>query len=300
LFFALFTLRERFRTFLARFHFISSTLLPRPYLKLIEMITRRILLRTSGVLIAAQLLPAQAQISNVNDAINKAGRQRMLSQQISKSYLALLSNTQSNAAQSVLDKSMALIDRQTIELKVYAPNPELRDVYTNLDAQWGEMKTILVGRSPSKNGALQLLTMDEKMLALAEQGVARWQALTSAASARLVNVAGRQRMLSQRLAKLSLATALKINAGENLPAMQQVRKEFSAGLSELRNAPESKGKISAELDLVDAQWVFFDHAAQRIASNAATPAHLSDVFLTSERLLSIMELVTQLYAGTKT
>ena len=78
-------------------------------------------------------LGAQAQVLDLNDAINKAGRQRMLSQRMAKAWLALVHKTESASAQLVLDRSMALFDRQLVELKTYAPNAELRKTETDLN-----------------------------------------------------------------------------------------------------------------------------------------------------------------------
>jgi nitrate/nitrite-specific signal transduction histidine kinase len=93
------------------------------------------MLRRTLLLSAAALaLPTQAQVLDLSDAINKAGRQRMLSQRMGKAWLALVHGIEPAAAQGVLDKSMALFDRQLVELKAYAPNPELRDTYQKLEA----------------------------------------------------------------------------------------------------------------------------------------------------------------------
>ena len=54
---------------------------------------------------------AHSQVVDINDAINKAGRQRMLSQRMSKAYLALTQKVEPGAAQQVLDRSVALFDR---------------------------------------------------------------------------------------------------------------------------------------------------------------------------------------------
>ncbi|MEZ5707247.1 MAG: type IV pili methyl-accepting chemotaxis transducer N-terminal domain-containing protein [Burkholderiaceae bacterium] len=106
---------------------------------------RRHLLLLAG----ATALGAQAQVINLNDAINKAGRQRMLSQRMSKAWFALLQGTHTANAKTVLDRSMALFDRQLAELTAFAPTPEVREAYQGLDASWREYKLLLVGAPPN-------------------------------------------------------------------------------------------------------------------------------------------------------
>ena len=79
------------------------------------------------ILAGAAPLGLRAQVVDIADAINKAGRQRMLSQRMGKAWLALVHQTEGRSAQAVLDKSMALFDRQLVELKAYAPSPEIRE-----------------------------------------------------------------------------------------------------------------------------------------------------------------------------
>ena len=95
---------------------------------------RRHFITTAGAVALAGLgtLPAWAQVTDLNDAINKAGRQRMLSQRMGKAWLALVHGVEASAAQQVLDKSMGLFDRQLVELKAYAPNADIRDTYAKL------------------------------------------------------------------------------------------------------------------------------------------------------------------------
>ena len=70
-------------------------------------------------------------------------------------------------------------------------------------------------------------------------------------------------------------------------------------MTTLREAPEATSRIRDELSLADGQWFFFDQALQRVQSGAAATAKpLSDVFVTSENLLSVNR-VTNLYANLK-
>jgi len=78
----------------------------------------------------------------------------------------------------------------------------------------------------------------------------------------------------------------------------QARGEFLAAMALLRNAPEATDGIRGELALADGQWIFFDHALQRM--QGVNPHALSDVFVTSENLLSVMDRVTTQYSALTT
>ncbi|MBT9551626.1 MAG: type IV pili methyl-accepting chemotaxis transducer N-terminal domain-containing protein [Hydrogenophaga sp.] len=249
---------------------------------------------------AAATTGVQAQVVDLNDAINKAGRQRMLSQRMGKAWLALVHKTESAAAQVVLDRSMALFDRQLVELKAYAPSNDIRDTYIKLEGAWSDYKTALVGAAPGKPGAAAVLQADARVLALAHQGTVQYEAASGRPVGKLVNVAGRQRMLSQRMAKFYFAATLPVDAQTASAEIGKARTEFLGAMELLRKAPEATDRIRTELQLADGQWFFFDQALQRMQSAGAAAKPLSDVFVTSENLLSVMDRVTGLYAAITT
>ncbi len=244
--------------------------------------------------------PAHAQVAHLNDAINKAGRQRMLSQRMGKAWLALAHKVQESAARQVLEQSLALFERQLAELKAYAPNSTIRDTYGQLDAAWAAHKATLLAGTPALAGAAAMLQADAKVLALAHQGTVQYEAASGKPVGHLVNVAGRQRMLSQRMAKFYLAAQLPVDAATAAAEIAKARTEFVAATEVLRKAPEANERIRQELLLGDGQWVFFDAALQRMQAGGAagnTSRQVSDVFVASENLLSSMDRVTGLYAA---
>ena len=259
------------------------------------------MLRRTLLLSAAALaLPTRAQVIDLSDAINKAGRQRMLSQRMGKAWLSIAQGVEPESAKRVLDTSLALFDRQLVELKAYAPNAEISDTYLKLEAAWGSYKTALVGSSPDKSRAASLLATDAQVLALAHQGTVQYEAALGKPAGKLVNIAGRQRMLSQRMAKFYFAAALPVDADKASAEMGKARTEFLAAMDVLRNAPEATPKIKDELQLADGQWFFFDAALQRLQAANRSAKASSDVFVTSENLLGVMDKVTGLYAAIKT
>ncbi|MBT2324542.1 type IV pili methyl-accepting chemotaxis transducer N-terminal domain-containing protein [Variovorax paradoxus] len=245
-------------------------------------------------------LGARAQVADLNDAINKAGRQRMLSQRASKAYLALVHKVEARSAQQVLDRSIALFDRQLVELKTFAPSAAIRGTYDALAVAWSDFKRELTSLAPSNDHAAKVVKLDAAVLALAHQGTTQYEAASGKSVGKLVNIAGRQRMLSQRMAKFYLANALQIDPAGSVAEIAKARSEFVAALEILRGAPEATAQIKEELVLADAQWVFFNHGLQRVEGAGASPKLMSDVFVTSENLLSIMDRVTGLYSNLET
>ena len=237
-----------------------------------------------------------AQGMDLNDAINKAGRQRMLSQRTAKAYLAEGQGVLTQRTREILSASMALFDRQLAELKAFAPTPAIRATYADLEAVWGDYKAVLVGKSPNRDSAPLLIDLDGKVLALANKGTGQLENVSGKPVARLVNVAGRQRMLSQRVAKFYLVQAWKVAVPGAQTELDKARAEFVGALDVLANAPEATGTIKQEIELARNQWVFYEAALARRAADGVTPEQCANVFVSSENILSVMDKVTSMYA----
>ena len=105
-------------------------------------------------------------------------------------------------------------------------------------------------------------------------------------------------MLSQRMAKFYYAATLKVDGTQASAEIARARSEFLAAMELLRNAPEATNSIRTQLELADHQWLFYDMALKEI--NGASPKALSDMFITSENLLAVMDRITGLYADLRT
>jgi nitrate/nitrite-specific signal transduction histidine kinase len=237
---------------------------------------------------------ASAQVADIADAINKAGRQRMLSQRMAKSWIAIGMGIEATRAQKTLADSMALFDRQFVELKAFAPNADIRATYAAIEPLWADYKTALVGSAPSKAATPALITLDGKILALANQGTLQLEKQSGKAVGRLVNIAGRQRMLSQRMAKFYLARAWNAGVASAGADLDKAKDEFIAALKLLEDAPEATSAIKQELQLARQQWVFFDNALANAAEGGNQRS--TNVFTASENLLEVMDRVTGMYA----
>jgi Type IV pili methyl-accepting chemotaxis transducer N-term len=239
---------------------------------------------------------AKAQVLSLNEAINKAGRQRMLSQRMAKAWLALGQGVNVPRAEKVLGDSMALFDRQFVELKAYAPTPEILATYKALEPTWADYKAALVGNRPDRSTATQLLALDAKVLKLAHQGTVQLEQHSGKALGKLVNMAGRQRMLSQRSAKFYLSQCWGAEVPGAAQELNKARAEFATALEVLDKAPEASTAIRQELELARQQWVFFDNALARLKVERGNAMHATEVFASSENILKVMDQVTGMFS----
>jgi nitrate/nitrite-specific signal transduction histidine kinase len=239
--------------------------------------------------------PVRAQVASINDAINKAGRQRMLSQRLAKAYLQIGQGIDVERSRRVLDASLALFDRQLVELKAFPPAREIRNVLLDQEKAWAGYKELLVGANPSAEGARKVLAASEEVLVLAHDATVRLEKISASVTGRLVNIAGRQRMLSQRMAKFYQAIGWHVAPPIGPAELETARKEFVTALAELAASPRNTQDIKQDLELVQVQWTFFDSALKNAPSAATKTQVATHVATTSERILEVMDRVTGLY-----
>jgi FKBP-type peptidyl-prolyl cis-trans isomerase (trigger factor) len=158
---------------------------------------------------------------------------------------------------------------------------------------WQRYRELALSR-PDKQQALTLLELSDQLLAQSEQVVQLLERHSGGQSARLVNRSGRQRMLSQRIAKLYLAMSWHLPVAGLEQSFNQAVEEFDQALQELQQARQNTPAIAKGLQQAEAQWRFTRVGFKLSADSRFVPTVIAT---TSETLLWQMHELTNQYEG---
>lgn len=201
---------------------------------------------------AAAVAPAQTGLAP--SAVNLAGEQRMLSQRIAKLYSQIGLNVMPTVAMVQLNAASARFEGNLAALKpVAAGSAEATRAYQRLGSEWLRLKKALAV-AVSRDAAQALTRQAEATLAAAESLTRVLENRSRTADNRLVNLAGRQRMLSQRIANNYLLRSWGVESSAVRKNLESSVNDFSAGLAKLRARADNSVEIARELEEVAQQW----------------------------------------------
>lgn len=197
-----------------------------------------------------------------------------LSQRMGKAWLCLADPELATPARDVLAASQASFEQQLAQLSRAPAGPEQAGSLRALARRYEDYQALLAGAS-NVEAQRALLSTANEMLTLAQlanvgRAALPWQA----------RMAAHQRLLSQRVALLGLASpGVEVARRERQGAIY----EFEAGLQTLREA--GGPALREQLALADAAW-----APLKDGVGAGRPV---PVFVASERLLAVMDVLTE-------
>lgn len=239
-------------------------------------------------------MEATASIETMGEAINIAGRQRMLSQRIAQSYFLAGIKPESTRGQTQLNRAALEFERNLHDLKDYPPAKSLRGDIAAVHALWIPYKT-LVSAPVNKINAEVVLAQSNAILKKAHFYVTQLEKVSGTSKAEIINISGRQRMLSQRIAKNFLAAYWEVNGTLSTEALYEDLAEYENVLTYLSESELNTPEISTQLNKVKGQFAYASKGFDGVMSlSGARLIHV--VTGTTDSMLRGMNIVTGQYA----
>jgi AmiR/NasT family two-component response regulator len=235
--------------------------------------------------VASRLIDA----ARTAEAVNRGGQLRMLSQRIVKlqALRAARVEDMSALALQAQSRARALINLETLEKLV--PKASHGDLLAQVQQSWRAVEREL-DAPVSLNGLIELDARAEQLSINADRLVSALAGSDPTSGLHAVNICGRQRMLSQRLAKQALLSGLldSDNAATARQAAEATALEFERALDALAGAAQATAAIRSQIAAATAVW-------KTMRAAVAQPANREgrlELAATSEAVLDSFEQLT--------
>lgn len=270
----------------------SSNCTRRAVLRLIAAGTGAALLRAAHAAESqANSRPQQANALSSLDpitAIDLAGRQRALSQRMTKAYLMVGQEFSPDLGRTILDDSRRQFEAQLAALRGYQPTALVGEALGALEAQWKRYK-VLVDAAPSHDGAEAMYDANEALMQSAHRTTLAYERVANAPMAHLVGLVGRQRMLSQRMAKFFFFRTWGVHGGGAEMELDNSRAHFTAVFIQLHRSPLATPAVKAQVEHLQREWEPYKAALLASRDPAGMRQHGISVATLSEKMLAGIE-----------
>ena len=182
-----------------------------------------------------------------------AGKQRMLSQRIAKDYMYAGKNIAVSKAKRQLASSLKELKDAHNKLTESINNPEIVNLLVFVAMSSEDFEETAKDEFSTDNAQL-ILDLSESMLEGSEYVVDSLKKTSGVKESKIVDLAGRQRMLSQRIAKYYIAYQSGIKDKNTVDQMKKAVKAFTATHSQLMANETNTPEINRELNKIDRLW----------------------------------------------
>jgi hypothetical protein len=226
------------------------------------------------------------------DAVNRAGKLRMLSQRLVKLYaLRLLEPGAPRHAEQSVDAA-ARIETAIADLDRSLSRPTFGDLLHAVSAAWEALRD--GAAAPAAAGRLAKLdALAEDLLLQADQLTGQLETAGLVTTLHVINLSGRQRMLTQRHAKNALLGLLLAGAAAVAAETERMKSaaELEQAMAALKALPLSTPEIRSLLEEAEGHW----SEAVRAARPCRQGGGVRGLEAASEALLETFEQLTDRY-----
>ncbi len=254
---------------------------------------RILLVCTAALLFAGSALagkPASGGDENLAKLIDIAGKQRMLSQKIAKAYFFYGKGIRPDKTRKQLFDSIREFNRNFEFIKKATHNPAIQDMLAYIEMAKDELSQ-LVKQPYSKENASLVLDYSETLLEGSQDIVSRLEEESKLKKEAIVDLAGRQRMLTQRIAKYYIAYQAGFHDHNTVEQLNKAVREFEQAHAVLVRAKRNTPQIKTELKKVEKLW----RVVAKFYKDVERGGLPVIVLATTDNIMDSMNRVTHMY-----
>jgi len=241
------------------------------------------------LLFSSRNLLAQEKDKEIN-LINIAATQRMLSQRIAKDYLYVHKNIAMSKTEKELQVSLKNFFDSHSTLVHSIKNEEIKNLLAFVELSSNDFNQT-IHKSFTLDNAQLILDLSESMLEGSQYIVDSLKSSIKKEGSNIIEIAGKQRMLAQRIAKYYIAYQTGIKDENTVRSMKQTVIEFNENLNILLSHKKNTPIIRKKINEVNKLWKI----VHKFYNNIEKGGLPLIVFNTTDKITKKMNEITQLY-----